>query len=222
MEKNMKNKSLALCFAFCLFVAMAPGLAYATPCGASSGNLVANCGFETGDFTGWTLSGNDVPNELGNLYGVEGTDPLDGISPNSGSFHAFIADLDSNATTLAQTLHTKAGDLYDVSFYLAQDTTPSTQYSNELIVDFGATTLVSLNAMPVQGYTLYTFAVAATSTSTPISFTIGNGLGETLLDDVKVTDTVAPTPEPSTWSLFLLGGFVLLLAQKRRSYSRAL
>jgi hypothetical protein len=221
MEKIMKNKPLALCFVFCLFVALAPGRASAAPCNASFANLVRNCGFEIGNFDGWTLSGNDVPSELGNLYGVEGTDPIDGISPNSGSYQAFFADLVSNATTLSQTIHTKAGDLYDVSFYLAQDTAPSVEYSNQLIVDFGATTLVSLNAMPVQGYTLYSFAVAATSASTPISFTIGNGLGETLLDDVNVTDTV-PTPEPSTWTLLLLGGAVLFLARKRLVHLGAL
>ena len=27
-------------------------------CQSVAGNLVANCGFETGDFTGWTQSGN--------------------------------------------------------------------------------------------------------------------------------------------------------------------
>ena len=76
-------------------------------CDSNPQNLVQNCGFETGDFTSWTTSGSDVTlGQLGNLYGVEGTDPLDGISPNSGSFQAFIADLDPNATTLSQTLNT--------------------------------------------------------------------------------------------------------------------
>ncbi len=29
-----------------------------SPCGSVAGNLVTNCGFETGDFTGWTTGGN--------------------------------------------------------------------------------------------------------------------------------------------------------------------
>src|SRR5580704_4911525 len=68
-------------------------------------NVVSNCGFETGDFTSWTVSGNDVPGELGNLYGVEGTDPFPtpgGTAPFSGNFQAYFGDLNANATTISQ------------------------------------------------------------------------------------------------------------------------
>ena len=64
-------------------------------------NLVANGGFETGDFTGWTLAGLDVPGQQDNLYGVEGADPYPlpaGTAPNSGNFQAFFSDVPSNAT----------------------------------------------------------------------------------------------------------------------------
>jgi hypothetical protein len=37
---------------------------------AAADQLVSDGGFETGNFTGWHLSGNDVPLALGNLYGV--------------------------------------------------------------------------------------------------------------------------------------------------------
>jgi hypothetical protein len=99
----------------------------ASICEAVPGNLVANCGFESGDFTGWTLVGNDVPLTEGNLYGVEGTDfvPLpDGTAPNSGAFQAFFADQFADQfadpITLSQTLTTVPGAQYSITFFLSE------------------------------------------------------------------------------------------------------
>lgn len=193
----MKIACGLFCVAFCLSVGV-PQSRAASICNTNPANLVANCGFETGDFTSWTLAGNDVPLSAGVLYGVEGVDPFDGISPHSGVDQAFIADLVSNSLTLSQTIATVPTDVYTVSWYLAQDTPVAGTYSNALSATFGATTLVSLKAVPVEGYTLYSYSVAATSASTVLNLTLGNDLGEFLLDDVSVVP--APTPEPSTWT----------------------
>ena len=114
-----------LSFVFsCLLMVQGQGKA-ASICEAAAGNLVANCGFETGDFTSWNSTGNDTPAEQDNLYGVEGVDPFDSIAPNSGDNQAFFADLVANSTTLSQTITTNPGDTYAISFYLAQDTDPA-------------------------------------------------------------------------------------------------
>src|ERR1700728_1754539 len=102
----MRTLSGLICASFILFAGLPQGRAGSSICAAVAGNLVANCGFETGDFTGWTVTGSDVPLSEGILYGVEGQDPIDLIYPNSGNYQAFVADLDTNATTLAQTLDT--------------------------------------------------------------------------------------------------------------------
>jgi hypothetical protein len=184
-----------LSFVFsCLLMVQGQGKA-ASICDAAVGNLVANCGFETGDFTSWTLSGNDVPAELGNLYGVEGIDPIDSIAPNSGDDQAFFADLVANATTLSQMITTNPGDTYAISFYAAQDTASGTSLcgrvlcSNELSVSFDGTSL--------------TFVATPTDASSALNLVLGNDLGEFLVDDVVVTDTSAVTPEPSAWILML-------------------
>jgi hypothetical protein len=213
----MKNIFGLLFVALCLFVSIPESRA--DTCSSAPGNIVANCSFGTGDFTDWTVSGNDVPQSEGVLFGVElGQDPFDGIFPVGGSaYQAYFGDLDANATTISQTFSTAVGGTYDISWYLAQDTTPDTTfesgtYSNEFIASFGSTLLVSQSGMPVQGYTEYSYAVTATASTSTLSFTLGNGLGEFLLDDIVVT------PEPSSWVLMLVvaAGSIFLLKRKVR------
>lgn len=194
--------------ALCLMVFFQPQ-AKADVCGSISGNLVLNCGFETGDFTSWNLSGNDVPISEGVLYGVETIDPFPlpgGTNPNSGMFQAFFSDQAADPTTLSQTLTTVAGHQYTISFYLAQQLIGPGTVNNDVLVSFGGSTVENLSDVGVQGYTHYTATVDATSASTTFNIKLGNDVGEFLLDDVSVV----ASPEPAT--LPVLVGFVLLAA----------
>jgi hypothetical protein len=197
----MKKTYGVLCVALGLFLGVSQ---------SKADSLVTNGGFETGDFTGWTLSGNDVPGGEGNLYGVEaGVDPVAGMAPHSGSFQAYFGDLVSNPTTLSQSVATVPGSQYAVSFFLAQYTLPGSGPTSDIFsASFGGSTLANLTAIPDQGYTEYSFTVDATSSMSTMDLTLGNDNGYFLLDDVSV----APTPEPSTWVFMLTGtiGSVLL------------
>jgi len=187
-------------------------------CNAITVNVVANCGFETGDFTSWTLTGNDTPGQLGNLYGFEGQDP-DGIYPSSGNYQAFFGDEVANATTLSQTLSTIPGGQYTVTLYLAQDTAPAgtcnaVACANEFDVTLDGVSVFDDTDVPVEGYTKYTNTVNVTDASSALDITLGNDLGYFLLDDVSVV--VPPTaPEPSSWTL-ALGGVAAGLALRRK------
>jgi hypothetical protein len=186
-------------------------------CDSVSGNLVGNCGFETGSFTSWTLSGNDVPLQQNNLYGVEGVDPFDGISPNSGNNQAFFADIVANVTVLSQSLSTTPGAMYTVSWHLAQDKSPTSSFPNEFIGSFGGVLLFGQTDVAAQGYTDYSFSVQATSSSSLLSFAIANDLGDFLLDDVSVVrQSATVTPLPAALPLFAGGlGVAGLLARRR-------
>jgi hypothetical protein len=186
----------------------------ASICDAAAGNLVANCGFETGDFTSWTLSGNTL-NPGGEYYGV------DTIDANSGTYGAYMSQdfLDDGTAPvdLSQTLTTNPGDTYSISFYLEQDTTPYGGYTHMFSAAFGGTNLVTLTPTPaspgtVGSFTDYTFSETAAGASTALNFSFENDDTYWSFDDVSVTDTT--TPEPST---YLLAGIALsaLLLLKR-------
>src|SRR5271154_5839081 len=96
----------------------APRATASSVCDAISSNLVSNCGFEDGDFTGWTITGNTA-NPGDNYYGV------DAFDANSGNFGAYMSQDFFNGTSpvdLSQTLATSPGGNYDITFWLEQDT----------------------------------------------------------------------------------------------------
>jgi hypothetical protein len=211
-EAMMRKFLTIFSISLCVLIASRPASAGTlSVCGGILHNVVANCGFETGDFTSWNLSGNDVPVQAGLQYGVEGIDPLDSIAPNSGNYQTFVADLVSNATTISQAIATNPNTSYLITWYFAQDTDPVAPYSNLLTVTFGGHTVFNGTGMGQQGYTMYSYFAPTASASTQLAFTIGNDLGQSFLDDVSVT----PSPEPGTW-LFALGAGAMLLGRKAR------
>jgi hypothetical protein len=79
-------------------------------CDAVVGNLVTNCGFETGDFTGWSNTGNT------GFTGVTNSAPY----VNSGNFGAFLGPVGSDGF-LSQNVGAAGATSYAVSFYLYND-----------------------------------------------------------------------------------------------------
>ena len=177
-------------------------LLFTSPAKADS-NLVTNGGFETGDFTGWTLSGNTA--NPGVFYGV------DNFDANSGNYGAFLGAVGS-PITLSQTLSTEAGDNLVVSFAVAQNLflTDPTGSTNTFLVTLGGATLLSLsNPASIGAYQVYTFDLTAAASSLVLNITSQNNTDYWSLDDVSVT-----APEPQT--LMLLGPALAGLALLRR------
>jgi hypothetical protein len=189
-------------------------------CDGAPLHLVSNCGFETGDFQDWTLGGNTA-NPGGNYYGV------DSFDANSGNYGAYMSqdyiDGGTAPVDLSQTITTTPGVLYDITFWLEQDTAPTLGYTHAFSAAWGGTTILSLTPTvavpgPVGSFTEYSFAETAPAASTTLTFAFENDDNYWSFDDVAVVPAATPaTPEPSTGLLAGVVMSVLLLLWRRSS-----
>lgn len=159
--------------------------------GRAPADLVANGGFETGDFTDWTKA--DAAN--GSLYGVSF-----GIG-HSGDFAAFFAGSDPAYTdSISQSLATTAGTYYDLSFWVLTDFLGIDARANEFVVRVDGDRLFHQENAAASGWSLVTVQFRATGAASLLEISANNLADFTLLDDVSVIEAV---PEPS--ALMLLG-----------------
>lgn len=176
-------------------------IALAVSAGAASAQeLVSNGGFETGDFTDWTLGGNT------GFTGVGGN--FSGVDPASGAYQGYFGAVGST-TSLDQTIATTDGGSYTFSFDLYDFGGAPNSFS----ANFGSTNVVSLTDDPGMPYTHYSFTVLAQGPSTDVNFTIRQDPSYYLLDNVSVQGGV---PEPMSWALMITGFFGAGAALRRR------
>jgi hypothetical protein len=186
-------------------------------------NIVQNGDFETGDFTGWTIS-----STASNTWFIDST------HPHGGNFDAStgcVSDPCINGSSaeqnyLFQNLVTNIGDSYTLTFWYDPGDV-SGGGTSELVVQWGGTAIADLLLIgqgeipsitpvtPNAGYNLYTFSLTATSTSTQLNFLGRQDPSDSFLDDVSVVDTSA-VPEPVSF-LLAAGGLLALGAAKLRA-----
>jgi len=170
---------------------------------AAYGDLVVNGGFETGDFSGWTVS----PSAMGGTYAVDNT----GTYSHSGTCAAALGPYGADGF-LSQSIPTTAGQQYQLTYWLANiPDAGGSVWNNDFEVSWGGAEIMAsaiLNAGPFS-YTKYSFVVTGAAGSTPLSFGLRQDAKFFALDDVSVV-----LPEPATLSLLALGGLAMI--RKRR------
>jgi hypothetical protein len=148
-------------------------------------SLVQNGGFETGDFTGWTLVGDTIVyyghGEFIIYDAVEGTNSGYEVV-HSGDYGAFLGD--DRLATLSQTLATVAGQNYLISFWLDNPVSGSVQ---QFLVNWSGTTLYDVTNPPAFAWTNLQFIVTASGTNSILQFGAENDPSYFGLDDISVT-----------------------------------
>lgn len=206
------TRSAVLFASFALPLAVSTNALADASCDAVAGNVVVNCGFETGDFTGWNLDDSQNASFVlpENAY--------------TGSYNAYLG---AAPGSLTQTFSDIAGAAYTLTFALDNEVaTDQNGVPYPGIDSFGVSitdtngnvnSLLDPTSIPQTAYyNLYSFSFTGSGSDT-LTFALNNVPSYYDLDNVEVK---APTPEPS--SLALMGtGAVLFASYTRRKMKKA-
>ena len=218
MSKSVALAALLTAIVCALAAPVSAQPALPSICDAVAGNLVQNCGFETGDFTSWNLSG-DL------RYTFVSNNPV-----NSGDFAAWFAGGDLNAlgqpgftAFMDQTIFGGSATSFNLSFSLTNlsDCTsyapePASTATCQFSAAWNGTTLFDIIDPPAFGFTQYNFYNLPGGPTDTISFASRQLPDWFVLDDV----VAQATPEPSSVVLFgsvLLGAGIWAYRRRRAS-----
>ena len=142
---------------------------------AGAGNLVQNGGFETGDFTDWTLSGDSTENFV-TAYPQY---------VHSGRYGAALGPPALLGGELSQTLPTTPGQAYMLSAWLSN---PDGAIPSAFQISWNGSDIFNQENMAALGWTNLQFMVVAGSTNSVLLFDAQNELGAFGLDDITVSN----------------------------------
>ncbi len=170
-------------------------------------NLLTNGSFETGNFSGWTLSGN-----LGFL-GVATS--FSSVLPEDGNWLAYSGAIGSN-NVLSQTFADVSGRSYTMTGWVyGFGGRPSDVGFNITDSLDNLSASLFINPYPASGWTEYSLNFVGSGLD-KLTILSRNDPSYQLLDNFQILD-ITPVPEASTWAMMLLGMAGLGFAGYRRA-----
>ena len=156
--------------------------------GSARAELVANGGFETGDFTGWTTQG-----VISNLFQVST------VFSHTGSHSVVLAGLEADDDEFYQTVPTTLGQQYALDFWVYNLGVGA----DGMHVEWEGNTAFNVKPLdvPLESWFQYTLPLTATANGSELRF---GGFDVPLgfyIDDIRLT----AVPEPSCLGLAALG-----------------
>ncbi len=215
----MKHFLPTAAFALCL----GSGAALASPSACDGiAQQVTNCGFETGDFTGWTMTGATSVLAQTNLYGV------DGYTPSTGVYGAYFGTqgvtlgthASTDSLTLGQTVNLTTTRTFLLTFELMEDTALYAHYTDYFSAIFDGVALMTQTAVTsTNGYVEESFIVtSATTLANSLAFQFQNDAGFWDIDDISITEI----PEPgSLWAFGAGLAAMAVLLGRRKTWQAA-
>jgi hypothetical protein len=178
------NRSLKLFKLSALARCLAIGVLLVAAARVVSANLIKNGDFETGDLTGWTVTGASSAGDIG---------VAKGLGPDT-TFGAFFSAPGPQSSDISQSFTTTPGASYTLTFFYQVNNTsvPANNFFNVLWngVSIGGGLFPQSNVNP--GSIMPTFHLTATGTSTTLEFDGFNAPASDFLDNVSVTAAAAP------------------------------
>jgi hypothetical protein len=179
LNSNASNLATGTYSATLIFSNLTIGTAQNQPATLSVGEpAVQNGGFETGNFSGWTLSGN----------GASVFVSTDNLCVHSGTYGAELGPPYSLGY-LSQTVPTLPGRIYLISLWLDS---PDGQTPNQFLVSWNGDTLFNQTNLPALGWTNIQIMAAATGPNTVLEIGFRDDPTFLGLDDISATLVAQP------------------------------
>ena len=158
--------------------------------------LVQNGGFEAGNFTGWTQSGNTAYTSV--------------INGNSSFVHSGTYGVEAGPASslgyLSLTLPTSNGQTYLLSLWMDSPNITGTATPNEFRVSWNGTSIYDKTNIGKIGWTNLQFTVTATGSSTALQIGFRDDPFYLGLDDVSVTPIFPPVISTQPTNQTILSG----------------
>jgi hypothetical protein len=171
---------------------------------------VANGGFETGDFSNWSISGTFYC-VASSVCGGNSFDSNADPGPHSGSYAAYLGGCSGYSgcggeNVLSETLTTVPGQTYVLRFFLAAPTSGGASTPNSFTIKWSGGTVGTIPNLTSDSYVEYSYTVTG-SGSDVLEFDSSDYPSAFVLDDVSVVkspgNVTGATAVAGTWQVAL-------------------